>query len=449
MNRTAIASCLALLILMSSSAFASSQLFDAPNIYFSHTNAKDTEFGDFNDDGIVDIVQGQSFTELILFHIGNGDGTFQSLYPFAINNYNSVDYLSVGDINGDGLDDLVTLGPQFTSYVRIYLSDESSSAVPNLAETPILINVGSWMHRMELVDEDNDGDLDIVLGGDYTGSVVLYNNGDATFSELTNVGVSLGELINADLNHDGYADFATPGRVTLSDGSGGYQVADTIAIIEGMYGSFMNLHDLTGDGELDIVYTGRHADNSSYWIEIAVNQGNGIFADGVRYADLPPNHKFISVGNFFGDGYADIISVNTDDNTLAIINNTGSLSFDAAVEYPGQFRLGRTVAYDFNNDGYDDLMGQGFSHLGIYLNHGDGTFPALPNLVDFVGPSSTYQFDEIVSHDFNDDTYPDIVVFGQVGAVQTSPHFFRIYYNDGTGDFAGDYDQFSRGGTTY
>lgn len=445
MKLTAIASIL--IMLLFSSAFASEQLFDAPNIYFSHTNAKATEFGDFNDDGILDIVQGQSFTEIILFHIGNGDGTFQSLYPFSINNYDDVRYLAVGDLNGDGLDDVVTLGPNFTSYVRIYLSDESSSAVPNLAETPIMINVGSWMHKLALVDEDNDGLLDIVLGGDYNGSVALYNNGDATFSELSNVGVSLGELINADLNHDGYADFVTPGRVTLSDGSGGYQVADTVTLTDRSRGPMM-LIDITGDGELDLVYPGANATYDEFWVEVATNLGEGAFGGGVRYDDLPTGYEYVSVGDFFGDGYADIISVNIDDYTYVIINNTGGLSFDAAVEYSGQFRLGRTVAYDFNNDGYDDLLGQGFSHLGVYLNHGDGTFPELPNLVDFVG-SGTYQFHEIISQDFNDDTYPDIVVFGQTGATQVSPHFFRIYYNDGAGEFAGDYDQFSGGGTTY
>lgn len=303
MKQTAIATTLVLLLL-GSSVLASSELFDAPNIYFSHAFAKDTEVGDFNGDGILDIVQGQSFTKLILFHMGKGDGTFQSLYPFAINNYGSVDYLSVGDINSDGLDDLVSLSPNYTSYVRIWLSDVSSSAVPNLAETPIMINVGSWMHHLELVDEDNDGDLDIVLGGDYTGSVALFNNGDDTFSELTNLGgVTLGKLINADLNHDGFPDFVklwtTVIVVTLSDGSGGYEIADTVTMTDRSRGP-LELLDITGDGELDLVCPGANATYDEFWVEIATNLGDGVFAGGIKYDILPPNSQTTSVGDFFG-----------------------------------------------------------------------------------------------------------------------------------------------------
>ncbi len=249
--------CIVLLVSLAFSAFASSQLFDTPTLYHSLPGAKGYGVGDFNGDGILDVAHAQGFTKMIMIHLGNGDGTFESLYPFALDNWTTADVMKVGDMNNDGLDDVVTSDAGSTTYIRIFYSDSSSSAEPNLPPTPNFYSVPASGWYIELIDHNQDGMLDILMSD---GSI-LYNYGDSTFSDPTDIGAgNISELLNADLNHDGYSDFVTYWAlgelwITLSDGVGGYHPADTISTTDAVYGSRM-LFDLTGDGELVIAYTG-------------------------------------------------------------------------------------------------------------------------------------------------------------------------------------------------
>ena len=88
-----------------------------------------------------------------------------------------------------------------------------------------------------------------------------------------------------------------------------------------------------------------------------LNSGNGVFAPGVSYGagTLPFG---VTAGDFLGNGKLDIAVVNFGDNTVSIIpgngdgtfNVLGSLTFDT-----GNQSLGVAVA-DFNGDGRADLV---------------------------------------------------------------------------------------------
>lgn len=442
-----VASLCFLLVCVASFAGAIDQIFDAPMLYHNRPNTGDIELGDFNNDGIVDIVDGQTYSEQIMFHFGNGDGTFQSAMPFMIDNFNDVNYIAVGDVNKDGLDDIVTLSPNFSSFLCIYLSDVNSSDVPNVADTPIFINTGSWMHRLELADEDFDGDLDVILGGDYAGLMIMYNNGDSTFTtqDYFGVGPSL-SLLTDDLNNDNYPDFVSYYSfltITLSDGVGGYHIPDTINFVELPLNYTMKLVDITGDGILDLCFTTGNT-TDGFKMEVAVNQGNGVFSDAIEYDIIPENYTFFSVGNIFGDIYGDIIAISQDSSKFTVINHTGNFNFDAGVEYKSDRRPILFQPYDFNGDGYDDLYDGGWNALGIYLNHGDGTFPEGNPYFNYNGTQGDYRMKHIITDDFNNDTYPDLAMFAASGSsVQMTGHIFRIYYNDGVGQFGADHDEFS------
>lgn len=432
------------ILVLTGSSMASDQLFDTPMLYYSPSNTASIVTGDFNDDGLLDIAEGHGFSRIVIFHLGNGDGTFQSLFPFQIALTGSPNYMQVGDVNNDGLDDLVILTPNFTSFVYIFLSDTSSHAVPNLSETPVRFTYSETIHHMKLADINNDGSLDICLGRGFPNMNAMLNNGDGTFADKaqTNVPATF-DLLTADLNHDGYADFIGAGiLVHLSNGSGGYHTADTITSTDNMFNNLM-LFDVTGDGDLDLLYTGT-SDFSDSWVEIAVNQGNGIFADGVRYIDLPTGHKTFSAGTFFNDDFLDLVSWDPIESNFSLFNNKGSLAFEPEVNYTSDYRPGLTQGFDFNGDGYDDLLSMGWTALGVYMNNGDGTFPT-PDYFTIAGNiANLYQWKEAISYDFNGDTYPDIAVYGKIGGTSTyTGHMGRIYYNDGAGSFGSTYDQFS------
>src|SRR5205809_1123135 len=71
--------------------------------------------GDFNGDGIQDLAAAQPFADRVSVLLGNGDGTFQA--PQNINVVGTAPHaVAVGDFNGDGKPDLVTAngGPSGT-----------------------------------------------------------------------------------------------------------------------------------------------------------------------------------------------------------------------------------------------------------------------------------------------------------------------------------------------
>jgi len=425
-------------VLLTALAPAAGLLFDTPTLYHSRPNSLSIAFGDFNDDGILDIAQGMSYSDCVMFHIGNGDGTFQSLYPYYIFLYGEADFMQVGDLNGDGLDDLACLTSNFTSVLRIFYSDSTSDAVPNLSDTPqMYVFTSDQVHYLELVDIDNDGWLDILIGND---GQVMYNNGDGTFADRTYFGYSYNDHINADFNHDGYPDFVIYSAygmlVTMSDGIGGYSEPDTVSLVDS-YGGYLCLADMTGDGELDLVYSGTNVGYTTFWVEIAVNQGDGVFADGVSHDILPAGYRFFTIGDVFNDGYNDVVTTKqTDysDFSYAVINNAGGLSFGTASFYPADHRPGPSFCHDLNGDGYDDIINGGWTALGVFLNHGDGSFPETGDYFALEDNYNTLMIKEMTSADFNGDNYPDIAVFGQYGVgVTFTGHYLHLYYNDGTG----------------
>lgn len=128
--------------------------FQSPAIYTTDSYPTSLVMGDFNRDGKLDIVTGNSIANDVSFFAGNGNGGFNA----AVNSFalNFPDSIAAGDVNGDGILDLVTVAANF-SQVAILLG-KGDGAFGQRVE----FAAGQQPWAVALADFNLDGKLDIV-----------------------------------------------------------------------------------------------------------------------------------------------------------------------------------------------------------------------------------------------------------------------------------------------
>lgn len=234
------------------------------------------ELADVNADGAVDILFYDCTDRLYSFP-GDGTGGFaapvQQSFPFTQHGL-----LAVGDLDGDGLPDVVTdAGLQGRAEVRFGTGTGQFVA-------PVTLDTGRGVSAAEVVDFDGDGVLDVVAAFDLDGSGVSVVPGDplggfsAGASFPGTAGGGLGNLAVGDVDGDGRVDV-----VVANDDSGELSrwrqaEAGSLAAEErygvGQAGADVELGDLNGDGRLDAVVRTRATPGAGwYYPELAVLLG--------------------------------------------------------------------------------------------------------------------------------------------------------------------------------
>jgi hypothetical protein len=148
---------------------------------------------DFNGDGHLDVGNRQAV------YLGAGDGSFSRSAAFATGAKASA------DLNGDGVEDLVSAAG---SSLQVWFGNGDGTFAFN--ET---ITVGNELAYAVATDFDADGNADVALVSAGDNSVaVLLNNGDGTFSTPATFATGLDPrlIAAADWDEDGYRDMLVP-----------------------------------------------------------------------------------------------------------------------------------------------------------------------------------------------------------------------------------------------
>lgn len=283
--------------------------------------------GDLNGDGLVDLVVGHKFPTgqaeqrpAATALISRGDGTFTSKpTPFS---EASARGALLEDFDGDGKLDMALLrrdadglGPVVVHRGR---GDGTFGQIMDSVElvTPGGLGVG---------DMDGDGAADLVISdGDTHRIIVARGNGDGTFDEGSSCAGTWGrDLAIGDVNGDGALDVAVlrdQVEILLNDGDGGLEKSGAVAV--GPQPKALALADLDKDGKLDIAVV----DGDDDAVQVLRGNGRGTFRATRSYA-VGAAPADVAAGDVDGDGYADLISANADGDSVTVLFGRGSAGF--------------------------------------------------------------------------------------------------------------------------
>jgi hypothetical protein len=167
--------------------------------------------------------------------------------------------------------------------------------------------------------------------------------------------------------------------------------------LDGSSGNSVAVGDFNGDGKADLIVAGT-------FLNVLLGNGDGTFQAA---ASSPTGGAgSVAVGDFNGDGNTDV-AVASYNGAVAVLLGNGDGTFQPPVNYIEEGNGPWFIAVgDFNNDGRADLVvaNQNAGVVSVLLGNGDGT---LQPAVDYAVSSGSYS---VAIGDFNRDGNADLAV---------------------------------------
>jgi len=368
-----------------------------------------------------------------------------------------------GDINGDGLLDLIVPkheisnvglhrpGPPPFVYVNngngTFIDARATSGIKK--ENP---DTGSW-DGFAFGDYDGDGKLDLIIveppyqGGphqdDPTRNILYKGQGNGTFVYVSAAaGLELARNYGecafwVDYDNDGKLDLFVKNNVLVesvnvlyhNNGNGTFTEVLNAGGLANVAGDVCSFADYDNDGFMDVAFSG-DTNESLYR-----NNGNGTFTDVTDSAGLIPrqNSQAIAWGDYNNDGLLDLYISRGDPLGHGLLGgtlyrNNGNGTFTDVTQTAGlaqSTNCWAAVWGDYDNDGFLDLfvarpgtttIGPGNANL-LYHNNGDGTFTdvAAAQGVALQDNQLTSAHKLAAWADYNNDGFLDLVLKDGIG----------------------------------
>jgi hypothetical protein len=361
-------------------------------------------------------------------------------------------------------------GNQFESVHFTDVSAAAGIAFKHVSTPEKRYIVESMSGGVALIDYDKDGDLDIyfvnsltvdlVKSNGKTKSILYRNNGDLTFTDVSekagvgDIGWGMGAIV-ADYNNDGYDDLYVtcvgPNHLLKNNGNGTFtDVTKMAGVGDPRWSAGAAFVDYDNDGKLDL-YVANYVsfdfnnlpefgkDKSCQYKGIAVqcgprglpgdgdslyhNSGDGTFTDVTKKAGVADPNGYYGMGviasDFDEDGLVDIFVAN-DSTPNFLYKNKGDGTFKeigfisgTALNENGaaQGSMGVTVA-DYNHDGRLDLFVTNFDddYNVLYRNDGRGSFTDMSYAAKVAAVSLPYVGWGTKFFDYDNDGWVDLFV---------------------------------------
>ena len=277
-------------------------------------------------------------------------------------------------------------------------------------------------------DYDNDGYLDLYIINFYEQDELYHNNGDGTFTDVTNQAginiISIGNEIEADwgdYDNDGYLDlyickYYAENELYHNNGDGTFSLVQTSAVRDIRDSESAAWVDYNNDGFIDLYVVNREQDNRFF-----ENNKDGTFTEksGALGLNNTEIGKSCAWGDFDNDGDFDAYITNIGLNGLYLNNLTAfdNVGADRNVQYTGDGWESWDAAFaDFNGDGTEDLFTVGGSEssyeaTALFINSGATFGYVFGDVTSSSGLSGKTPTATSCSFaDFDNDGDPDIFV---------------------------------------
>jgi len=314
---------------------------------------------DFTNDGKLDLAVANEWASNLSILIGNGDGTLAAASPATVSTGSYPISACTGDFNGDGKQDIATADSS-AGLISTRLGLGNGTFSSGLGSTTVYNNP----RAIVAADFNRDGKLDVATANDYAlnGFARFYqNNGTGGFAHYAGKTIAGNPgpfaIVSGDFNNDAWPDVAISNNLTnnvtvILMGSGWSTVMQTnIATCATPYG--LDAAHMNKDGFLDLVVACR---TSPGVISILLNTPA---TPGTAFTkiDVTTGDEYLGVvaRDVTGDGNMDIIASGRTGHNLTVFRGNGGAvngmaSFGGLPLYP--FGL---VALDLNRDGIPDF----------------------------------------------------------------------------------------------